>query len=190
MPSLCTPGNTDISCQNTRKLKIHKSYEKVNPAVLHHWCSHNMIHTFYYDCGIGGQNNSWGSDTTMIGRKTYTNSNSKRDWFIILCDKSYTIMCIPLKNDYWNKPASSHHAVILGLSTVPVLCALFVPPPSRWIFSGVYHPGYLYHSIWNAHYTQTCYTVRTSFVSNAYLKREESFYSKQCLSSIMILSIT
>lgn len=103
--------------------------------------------------------------------------------------KATLIMRIPLQNDYWNKPASSHHAAILGLSTVPVLCALCVTAPSRWIFSGVYHPGYLSHSIWNANNAQTHYTVCTFFMSNASVKRE-SFYSQQCLPSTVMLSIT
>jgi hypothetical protein len=84
-------------------------------------------------------------------------------------------MCIPLQNDYWNEPASSHHAAILGLSIVPVLCALCVTAPSRWIFSGAYRPGYLYHSIWNAHNAQMHYTVRNIFHAKCLSEEGEIF---------------
>lgn len=90
MPSLSTPGHTDISCQNTRKLKIHKLWEG-QPSGTATWCSQNMIHTPHYDCSIGGQKIhdivtlKWVDEKCIL-----SNSNSKRDRFIILCDKSYT----------------------------------------------------------------------------------------------------
>lgn len=91
MPSLCTSGNTDISCQNTRKLKIHKSYEKASPAVLQPdaiktWSTHLIMTAVLGDEKIH-------EDVTLsrLDEKCIlSNSNSERDWFIMLCDKSYT----------------------------------------------------------------------------------------------------